>query len=168
MAPALSAALTVWFCSSCCRRREGTVTGPGRTGLAPWGWRSPHLCDRALTPLAQHVWLSASCPAPHPAGRRGPLGVGEGLGDHMTPRQGQPAAWLPARPMAHCRAAISTRLGMARPPCIGLAGGRGGTSVQQALMEPRWEPGAGRAPTGFMSSAPCCQTLQTAASDLGA
>lgn len=94
----LSAALMVWVCFCCCLREPGT-------GLALFG-PAPHMCDRVVTPLAQHVWLSASCPAPQPAGRGGPSGVGEGLGDHMTARQAQPAAQLPVRPMAHCRAAI--------------------------------------------------------------
>lgn len=74
-----------WVYSCCCLRE------PGKTGFAPIG-PAPRLCDRAVTPLAQHVWLSASRPAPQPAGRGGPSGVGEGLGDHMT--AGRPSQLL--------------------------------------------------------------------------
>lgn len=108
-------------------------------------------------PPLQHVWLSASCPTPCPAGRRGPLGGGGRAGRSHDTQAGLASCSLPVRPMAHCRAAMryATSLGVARPPCPSPSRGLawpGSTSIQQALMEPQWEPGAVQAPEGFKSS----------------
>lgn len=93
--------------------REGDVSSAG--AVTP----QPSLC-------AQHPALPPNRPA------EGAPGVGAGLRDHMTPRQGQPAApsqqgpWLSAEPLFRPRPWPCLRVSLAR-----------GRPVQQAWVEAR-------------------------------
>lgn len=147
MAPALCAAWTIWFCSCC----WAVVKGPERTGLAPRGWSSSPSVPRG----GDSPWPSmcgSQRPALPPTGlaEGGPLGWGKGSGSHDA-WAGQPA--VPSASEAH--GSLQSRY--LDPLRDGEASHwlawPGSASVQQALMGPRWEPGAVCAPTGFESRA---------------